>query len=141
MSYPARAEGLVNSTSHLRNRLKSKHKSVLECAEECGDPLVQSGGRWWTLGMATGLGADPQVQRDPGLASEGALRLCTLLSLAHLLPRPEPAGLLRLVIRQEHHPQHQSQPDRCHSPSIRRASAGAGGKGMLPLPDPYRGGD
>ena len=39
-----------------------------------------------------------------------------------LLPRPEPAGLLRLVIRQEHlqHdlPQHQSQPDRRHPPSI-----------------------
>ena len=35
-----------------------------------------------------------------------------------LLPRPEPAGLLRLVIRREHHqhdlPQHQSQPDRRH---------------------------
>ena len=29
------------------------------------------------------------------LASEGVLRLCTLLSLAPLLPRPEPAGLLR----------------------------------------------
>ena len=39
-----------------------------------------------------------------------------------LLPRPEPAGLLRLVIRREHHqrdlPQHQSQPDRRHPPSI-----------------------
>ena len=62
-----------------------------------------------------------------------------------LLPRPEPAGLLRLVIRREHHqhdlPQHQSQPDRCHPPCIRRAPAGACGKGMLPVPDPYRGGD
>ena len=62
-----------------------------------------------------------------------------------LLPRPEPAGLLRLVIRREHHqhdlPQHQSQPDRRHPPSIRRAPAGACRKGMLPVPDPYRGGD
>ena len=62
-----------------------------------------------------------------------------------LLLRPQPAGLLRLVIRREHHqhdlPQHQSQPDRCHPPSIRRAPAGACGKGMLPVPDPYRGGD
>ena len=37
------------------------------------------------------------------------------------LPRPEPAGLLRLVIRREHHEhdllQHQSQPDRRHPPS------------------------
>ena len=62
-----------------------------------------------------------------------------------LLSRPEPAGLLRLVIRQEHHqhdlPQHQSQPDRRHPPSIRKAPTGACGKGMLPVSDPYRGGD
>ena len=49
-----------------------------------------------------------------------------------LLPRPEPAGLFRLVIYREHHqhdlPQHQSQPDRRHPPSIRRATAGACGK-------------
>ena len=54
---------------------------------------------------------------------------------APLLPRPEPAGLHRLVIRRKHHqrdlPQHQSQPDRCHPPSIRRAPAGACGKDML----------
>ena len=47
---------------------------------------------WWSpgairwpaadLGVSAGLGAGQQVQRDPGLASEGALRLCTLLSLA-----------------------------------------------------------
>ena len=41
-----------------------------------------------------------------------------------LLPQPEPAGLLRLVIRREHYqhdlPQHQSQPDRLHPPSSRR---------------------
>ena len=65
--------------------------------------------------------------------------------LAPLLPQPEPAGLLRLVIRREHHqhdlPQHQSQSDRRHPPSIRRAPAGACGKGMLPVPDPYPGGD
>ena len=60
-------------------------------------------------------------------------------------PRPEPAGLLRLVIRREHHqhdlPQHQSQPDRRHPPSIRRVPAGACGKDMFPVPDSYRGGD
>ena len=70
-----------HATSHLRNRLESQHQSVPGCAEECGDSLVQSGGRWQTLSVAVGLGADPQVQRDPGLASEGVLRLCTLLSL------------------------------------------------------------
>ena len=100
---------------------------------------------WCNQVAGSRLGAGPQVQRDPGLASEGVLRLCTLLSLDPLLPRTEPAGLLRLVIRQEHHqhnlPQHQNQPDRCHPPSICRAPAGARGKGILPVLDPYRGGD
>ena len=119
--------------------------SVPGCSEECGDPLVQSGGQWQTLGVAAGLGAGPQVQRDPGLASEGVLRLFTLLSLAPLLLRHEPAGLLRLVIRWKHHqhdlPQHQSPLDHHHLPSICRAPAGACGKGMLPVLDLYRGGD
>ena len=59
-----------------------------------------------------------------------------------LLPLLEPAGLPRLVICREHHqhdhPQHQSQPDHRHPPSIHRAPAGACGKGMFPVPDPYR---
>ena len=113
-----------HATSHLRSRHESQHQSVPGCAEECSDPLVQSGGRWQTLGVAAGLGAGPQVQKDPGLASEGVLQLCTLLSLAPLLPWPEPAGLPRLVIHREHYqhdlPQHQSQPDRRHSLSSRR---------------------
>ena len=62
-----------------------------------------------------------------------------------LLPWPEPAGLSVLVIRQEHHqhdlPQHQSQPDHRHPPSIRWAPGGSCRKGMLPVPDLYRGGD
>ena len=135
----------VKATSHLRSRFESQHQSVPGCAEECGDALVQSSGRWQTLCVAAGLGAGPQVQRDPGLASEGVLRLCTILSLTPLLRQPEPAGLLRLVIHREHHqhdlPQHQSQPDHRHPPSIHRAPTNACGKGMLPVPDPYRGGD
>ena len=78
--------GLHHATSHLRSRLESQHQSVPGCAKECGDPLVQSGGRWQTLGVAAGLGAGPQVQRDPGLASEGELRFFILLSL----PPPPP---------------------------------------------------
>ena len=136
--------GPHHATSHLRSRLESQHQSIPGWVEECGDLLVQLGGRWQTLAVTAGLGTGPQVQRDPDLASEGVLRLCTLLSLSPLLSRPEPAGLLRLVIRREHHqhdlPQHQSQPDRLHPPSIRRTPAGASGKGMLPVPDPYRGG-
>ena len=85
-----------HATSHLQSQLESQHQSVPGCAEECGDPLVQSGGRWQTLGVAAGLstgptspktarlgfglGAGPQVQRQPGLAS-GVLQLCNLLSL------------------------------------------------------------
>ena len=106
---------------------------------------MQSGGLWQTLGVAAGFRAGPQVQKDPGLALEGVLRLCTLLSLAPLLPGPEPTGLHRLVIRREHHQldlsQHQSRPGRCHPSSIRRAPAGACGKGMLTVLDPYRGVD
>ena len=75
-----------HATSHLRSRLESQHESVPGCSEECGDPLVQSGGWWQTLGVVEEFGAGPQVQRDPGLASEGVLRLCTLLSLAHSCP-------------------------------------------------------
>ena len=70
--------GSHHATSHLRSRLESQHQSVPGYAEECGDLLVLSSGRWQTLGVAAGLGAGPQVQRDPGLASEGVLRLCTL---------------------------------------------------------------
>ena len=139
------SEGHIIDTSYLRSRLESQHQSVPVCAEECGDPLVQSGGRWQTLIAAEGLCAGQHVQRDPSLASARVLRLCTILSLAPFLPWPEPARLLRLAIRREYHqhdlPQHQSQPDRRHPPSIRRAPAGACGKGMLPIPDRYRGGD
>ena len=137
--------GPHHATSHLWSRLESQHQSVPGCAEECGDPLERSDGHWQTLAVVAGLGTGPQVQRDPGLASEGVLRLCTLLSLAPLHPRPEPARLLCLVIHWEHHQhdllQHQSQPDRCHPPSIHWAPASACGKGMLPFPDLYRGSD
>ena len=100
-------------------------------------------GRQWVWQSDSAPADKPK--RDPGLASEEVLRLCTLLSLAPLLTRHEPAGLLRLVIRREHNQhdlqQHQSLSDRRHPPSIRQAPAGACGKDMLPVPDPYRGGD
>ena len=79
-----------HATTHLRSRFESQHQSVPGCAEECGDPLVQSGGRWQTLGVVAGLGAGPQVQKDPGLASEGVLRLCTLLSCPPSFPDLNP---------------------------------------------------
>ena len=54
--------GPHHATLHLRSRLESQQQSVPGCAEECGDPLVQSGGRWQTLGVAAGLGAGPETQ-------------------------------------------------------------------------------
>ena len=120
-----------HATSHLRSRLESQHKSVPGCVEACGDPSVQPGRRLETLRVAAALGF-----------RRCATTLYPSLT-APLLPRPEPAGLLRLVIRQEHPqhnlPQHQSQPDLRHPPSIHRAPTGACGKGMLPVPDPYWG--
>ena len=127
--------GPHHDTSRLRSRLESQHQSVPGCAEECGDPLVQSGGRWQTLGMAVG----PTSPKRPRLGFRRSATTLYPSLTGPLLPRPEPAGLLPLVIRREHHqhdlPQHQSQP------SIPRAPAGACGKGKLLVPDPYRGGD
>ena len=77
------------------------------------------------------------------ILTEKTKNLMLIKSISH--PRPEPAGLLRLVIRLEHHQhdlqQHQSQPDHRYPPNIRRASVSACGKGMLPVPDPYWGVD
>ena len=53
-------------------------------------------------------------------------------------------GAIRWPVTEYHQqdlPQHQSQPDHRHPPSIRRAPAGACKKGILPVRDPYRGGD
>ena len=98
IKFPATVNGLWcgfkwrlhHATSHLRSRLQSQHESVPGYAEECSDPLLRSCGRWQTLDVVAGLGAGPQIQRDPGLASEGVLRLCTLLSLAPLFPDLNP---------------------------------------------------
>ena len=108
---------------------------------------------WWSPGAIRWPVADPgcgsRTRRRP--TNPKRLRLgftrsaTTFTLLSPFLLRPEPAGLLRLVIRKEHHqhdlPQHQNQPDRHHPPSFRRAPAGVYGKGMLPVPDPYRGVD
>ena len=41
------SEGPHHATLHLQSRLESQHQSVPGCAEERGDPLVQSGGKPW----------------------------------------------------------------------------------------------
>ena len=58
--------------------------------------------------------------------------------------RPTSPKRPRLIRREQHQhdlPQLQSQPDRPHPPSIHRAPTRTCGIGMLPVPDPYRGGD
>ena len=89
---------------------------------------------WWSSGAIRWPVADPgrgsgtrRRPTSPKRSKLGFRRSATTLypSLTGpLLPRPEPAGLLRLVIHREHHqhdlPQHQSQPDRRHPPSSHR---------------------
>ena len=135
------SEGHIMPTHNLRVGLKFNTKVYLYMLKSVGIPWCNQvvGSRPWVWQQDSA-----PVQRDLGLASEGVLRFWSLLSLPPP-PRPDPAGLLRLFIRREHHqhylPQHQSQPDRNHAPSIRRAPAGACGKGMLPVSHPYRGSD
>ena len=135
-----------HATSHLWSQLETQHQSVPWCAEECDDPLVQSGGRWQTLGVGAGLGACPQVQWDPDFRRSAATLYPSLtgplpsltwthwttsfdytsrISPTWLPTTPKPAWLL---------------PFAEYSPSIRRALASACGKGILPVPDLYRGG-
>ena len=80
------------TSCHLTS-LKSAWKSTPKCTWMCWRV-------WWSPGAIRWLVADPgcgsrtrcwpQVQRDPGLASEGVLRLCTLLSLAPSSPDLNP---------------------------------------------------
>ena len=141
--------GVVSSEGHIMPHTSSKlaWKSTPECTWMCWRV-------WWSPGATRWPVADPgcgsRTQDRPTSPKRprlGFRRSTTTLypSLtAPLLPRPELAGLLRLVICQADHqhdlPQHQSKPDRHHPPSIRRALASTCGKGMLPVPDPYRGG-
>ena len=109
---------------------------------------------WWSPGAIRWPVADPGCgsrtrrrstsQKTPRLGFRRSATTLYPSLTGPVLLRPELIGLLRLVIRREHQhdlPQHQSQPDRRHLPSIRRAPAGACEKSMLPVPDPYRGGD
>ena len=133
--------GLHHATSHLRSWLESQHQSIPGCAEECGDLLVQSGSWWQTLGVTAGLGAGPQVQRDPGLASERVLRLCTLLSL---LPSPLDLNPLDYFVWSYVGNITNMTPHNTKASliaAIHRAPTAACGKCMLPVPDPDLGGD
>ena len=139
--------GVVSSEGHIIS-LKSAWKSTPKCTWMCWRV-------WWSPDAIRWPVADPgcssRTQRRstslkrPRLGfRRSATTLYPSLTGPHL-PRPEPAGLLHLVIRREHHqhdlPQHQSQPDRRHLLSIHKAPAGAYKQGMLAVPDLYWGGD
>ena len=137
----------VRATSCHLTSSKSDWKSTAKCTWMCRRVWWSPGAIRWPVvdpGWGSRTRSRPTSPKRPRLGFRRSAK--TLYpSLTAPLPRPEPAGLLHLVIRREHHqhdlPQHQSQPDHRHPPSIRRAPAGACGKGMLPVPDPYRGGD
>ena len=130
----------VKATSCYLTSSKSGWKSTPKCTWMCWRV-------WWSPGAIRWPVADPgcgsKTRRRPTSPKRprlGFRKSATTLYPSFsgpLLPRPEPAGLLRLVICWEHlqHdlPQHQSQPDHRHPPSIRRAPAGASGKGKLPF--------
>ena len=100
--------GVVSSDGHIMPPhifevgLKVNTK-VPGCAEECGDPLVQSDGRWQTLGVAEGLDAVPQVQRDPGLASEGVLRFVPFSHWPHFSPDLNPLDYIENITNMTSH--------------------------------------
>ena len=140
--------GVVSSEGHIMPPhifdvgLKVNTKVYLDVLKSVVIPWCNkvAGGRLWVWQQDSA-----PVHTRPRLGfSRSAMTLYPSLT-SPLLPRPGPAGLLRLVICREHHQhdltQHQSQPDRRHPSSIRRASAGACGKGLHPVPDPYWGGD
>ena len=145
--FPAAVMVFGFTSCHLTSS-KSAWKSTPKCTWMCWRV-------WWSPGANRWPVADPGCgsktrrrstsPKRPRLSFRRSATTLYPFLIGHLLPRPEPAGLLSLVIRREHHqhdlPQHQSQPDRRHPPGIHRAPAGAGGKVMLPVPDPYRGGD
>ena len=135
------------TSCHLTSSM-SAWKSTPKCTWMCWRVWWSSGEIRW---LVADLGCGSRTRRRPTSPKKprlGFRRSATTLYFsltAPILSRPEPAGLLRLVIRRKHHehdlPQHQSQPDRRHLPSIRRAPVGACEKGMLPIPHRYRGGD
>ena len=138
----------VRVTSCLLTSSKSAWKSTLKCTWMCWREWWSPGAIRWPVadpGCGSRTRHRPTTPKRPRLGFRRSAKTLYPALTSPLLPRPEPAGLLRLIIRREHHqhdfPQHQSQPDYRHPPSIRRATAGAWGKSMLPVPDPYRGGD
>ena len=87
--------GVLSSEGHImpphifEAGLKVNTKMYLDVLKSVVIPWCNqvAGGRPWVWQQDS---APAHNQRDPGLASEGVLRLCTLLSLASLLPHLNP---------------------------------------------------
>ena len=139
----------VRATSCHLTSLRSVWNSTTKCTWMCWrvcDPLVQSGGRWQTLGVGSRTRAPAHKSKE---TQAWLQKECyDFVPFSHW-PPPPPTWTRWTTsfghTSREHHqhdlPQHQSQPDHRHPPSIRRAPAGACEKGMLPIPYPYWGGD
>ena len=133
----------VRATSCHLTSSKSAWKSTPKCTWMCWRVWWSPDATRWPVadpGCGGRTRCRPTSLKRPRLSfRRSATALYPSLTVP-LLPRPEPAGLLRLVICREHH-QHDLPQHRRHPPSIRRAPAGDDVKGILPVPDPYRGGD
>ena len=86
----------VRATSCHLTSSKSAWKSTPKCTWMCWRVWCSSGAIRWPVadpGCGSSTRRRPQVQRVPGLASDGVLRLCTLLSL----PPPPPTWTRRTI--------------------------------------------
>ena len=124
--------GPHHATSYLWSRLESQHQSVPGCAEECGDPLVQSGGRW----QQDSAPANKSKETQAWLQKE----CYDFVSFSHW-PPPLPtwtrwATLFGPTLRTS-----PTWPPTKPKPAWSLPSASACGKGMLSVPNLYRGGD
>ena len=142
----------VRATSCHLTSLKSAWKSTPNCTWMCWRV-------WWSPGTIRWPVADPRcgskTRRRP--TSPKRPRLGFWKSATTLYPSltgpPPPSTWTRWTTSFGHTSKTSptwppttpkpvwSLPSAGYSPSIRKAPAGACGKGMLPVPDPYRGGD
>ena len=116
----------VRATSCHLTSSKSAWKSTPKCTWMCWRVWWSPGAIRWPVedsGCGSRTWCRPTSLKRPRLGfRRSGMTLYPSLT-GPLLPRPEPAGLHRLVIRWEHQhdlPQHESQPDHCHPLSSHR---------------------
>ena len=122
----------VRATSCHLTSSKSAWNSIPKCTWMCWRVWWSPNATQWPVadpGCGSRTRCRPTSPKRPRLGFRRSdMTLYPSLTGA-VLHRPEPAGLLRLVIRREHHqhdlPQPQSQYNRRHTPSIRRAPTSA----------------